>query len=218
MNPVVDVSFRVLGGSIPADHGYALYSAISRLLPKLHGDAEMGIHAINGRNVGDRVLELTESSRLIVRIGASRIKDILPLAGTTIDLDGHKLRVGSPSTHALIPATQLYSRLVVIKGFMDPEGFLEATVRQLKEIAVKGKPKLIDTSEAARANEALPRGTHSPVLRRTLRIRDKMIVGFALLVDELVADESIRLQERGLGGRRRFGCGMFVPAKTRNMN
>ena len=29
----------------------------------------------------------------------------------------------------------------------------------------------------------------------------------------LSADESIRLQERGLGGRTRLGCGFFLPAR-----
>lgn len=47
-------------------------------------------------------------------------------------------------------------------------------------------------------------------IRRTLRIRDKTVVGYALAVTELTADESIRLQEAGVGGRRRFGCGLFV--------
>ena len=42
---------------------------------------------------------------------------------------------------------------------------------------------------------------------------DKEIVGFALRVEELTAEESIRLQEKGIGGRRRFGCGIFVPER-----
>jgi CRISPR-associated protein Cas6 len=51
----------------------------------------------------------------------------------------------------------------------------------------------------------------SPLLRRTLQIRDKVIVGFAVEVGALTADEALILQEQGLGGRRRFGCGIFVP-------
>ncbi len=34
--PYVDLAFRLTGSKIPVDHGYALYSAISRLLPESH--------------------------------------------------------------------------------------------------------------------------------------------------------------------------------------
>jgi len=51
--------------------------------------------------------------------------------------------------------------------------------------------------------------------RRVMRIKDKTIVGFQVVVAELTAEESITLQEHGLGGRRRMGCGIFVPLRGR---
>jgi CRISPR-associated endonuclease/helicase Cas3 len=50
-----------------------------------------------------------------------------------------------------------------------------------------------------------------------LRIRDREIVGFALHVDGLGATDSLRLQATGIGGRRRFGCGVFAPTKTQGL-
>ena len=44
------------------------------------------------------------------------------------------------------------------------------------------------------------------------RDENKEIVGFAVRVEDLTAEESIGLQEAGIGGRRRFGCGVFIPA------
>jgi CRISPR-associated protein Cas6 len=38
------------------------------------------------------------------------------------------------------------------------------------------------------------------------------VVGYALRVNGLTEEGSIRLQEEGLGGRRRMGCGIFVRA------
>ena len=32
MNPTLDILFRVTGAEVPADHGYALFSALSRIL------------------------------------------------------------------------------------------------------------------------------------------------------------------------------------------
>ncbi len=210
MSPCVDVCFRVLGGPIPSDHAYALYSAIARLLPALHGDKEVGIHAINGRNTGDRLLALTGTSRLTLRIAYDRIGDVLPLAGKALALDGHTIQVGIPATRALVPGARLYSRLVVIKGFTEPQPFLEAVGRQLVEMGIRGKPSLVDTASTAASNQGRSGGTRSPFLRRTFCIHDKNIVGFAVRVEELTAAESIMLQEQGLGGRRRFGCGVFV--------
>jgi CRISPR-associated protein Cas6 len=46
-----------------------------------------------------------------------------------------------------------------------------------------------------------------------LRIRDRTIVGFSVLVQGLTAEESVQLQEEGIGGRGKMGCGFFLPAR-----
>ena len=48
-----------------------------------------------------------------------------------------------------------------------------------------------------------------------LRIKGKRVIGYALQVAGLTAEESVRLQELGLGGRTRMGCGFFVPYQPR---
>jgi CRISPR-associated protein Cas6 len=85
----------------------------------------------------------------------------------------------------------LYSRLVTIKGFMEPKEFLEAAKRQLEKIEVQTELQIGE--------------------RRTFRIKDKQVVGFEIAATGLDAEDSIRLQESGLGGRRHMGCGVFVP-------
>ncbi len=210
----VDVVFRITGTEIPADHGYLLLSAVSRVVPQVHGDDHVGIHPISGRRIADRRLSLTEYSALTVRIDAERISDVLPLAGRALDLAGCQIGVGVPQTRALVPAARLYSRLVVIKGFLEPEPFLEAVRRQLAQLAIRAAASLVPQPEVVAANRERVSGSHSPFVRRTLQIRDKQIVGFAVRVEDLSAEESLRLQETGLGGRRRFGCGVFVPDRT----
>ena len=213
MEGVVDVSFRLQGNQIPADHGYPLFSAISKMIPEIHSDREIGVHPISGRPSGNRCITLSKGNLLTIRIPAKSIRQILPLAGKVLNMGEHTVRVGTPQTKALIPAARLYSRLVVIKGFLEPQAFLEAAQRQLQELDIKGKPSLVSQPNIVEANADKQTGTHSPVLRRTIRIHDKEVVGFALRVEELAAEESVRLQEKGLGGRRRFGCGVFIPDK-----
>lgn len=209
--PIVDLRFHLRGQLIPVDHGYQLFAAVSHLLPALHGDDEIGIHPISGPLAGNRCQLVTDKSFLTIRLPSERMADVLPLAGKSLKIGGDEIRVGVPQTRALIPSARVYSRLVVINGFTEPEPFLDAVVRQLDAMNVKGKAYLVQQAEIEEVNRERPAGTHSPFLRRTIRIRDKEIVGFALGVEELTAEESIMVQEKGIGGRRRFGCGIFVP-------
>jgi len=209
--PIVDVQFRITGKLIPVDHGYHLFSAVSELIPELHEYDEAGLHYISGQLAGNRCLSITDRSFLTIRLPSEQISIFLPLAGKTLRLGEYDVHIGVPQTIALIPSARLYSRLVVIKGFMEPELFLEAAQRQLQKLEIKGKPSLVLQEQIAENNTGKRSGTHSAYLRRTIRIHDKEVVGFALRVEELTADESIKLQEKGIGGRRRFGCGIFIP-------
>lgn len=190
----IDLCFRVSGSLVPLDHGYALYSALSRILPMLHQETGLGVHPLTGIRVGN-TLKLSRFSRLRLRMPASRIGDALPIAGKQIEIDGCGLRVGVPEVHALCPAAVLQARMVNIKGFEEEEGFGKAAERQLAALG-------------AQARTTVGR-------RRVMRIKDKTIVGFRVLVSELTAEESILLQERGIGGRRRMGCGIFVRVSDR---
>jgi CRISPR-associated protein Cas6 len=189
--PTVDLAFKLMGSGIPVDHGYALYAAINRLVPELHDAQDIGVHPIRGRFDGNGCLALSPASRLVFRVPDDRIREFLKLAGKTLEVDGHRFRVGVPEVRVLRPAAALFARLVTIKGFMEVEAFIEAAKRQLETMGV---------------TVALQLGE-----RRTFRIKDKQVVGFELLATELDAENSIKLQEGGIGGRRRMGCGVFVP-------
>ena len=46
-------------------------------------------------------------------------------------------------------------------------------------------------------------------------IRGKTIVGFSVIVHGLTEEGSVKLQEEGIGGRGKMGCGFFVPLGRR---
>ena len=214
--PIVDLAFRLSGDTIPADHGYALLGAISRIIPVVHGNDEVGIHPIVGPFIGERLIALDDASRLTFRLDSGLAGEVLPVAGEQLELDGHSIRVGVPETRPLVPAARLHCRLVMIKGFMEPGPFLEAVRRQLAELHIEGVPGLLRRqTEKALEGRSAATPDRCPFVRRTIRIRDKTIVGYAVEVQGLRAEESLLLQERGIGGRRRFGCGLFVRARIR---
>ena len=206
--PVIDLSFELRGTSIPADHGYALYAALSRHLPWLHGNETAGIHPIHGQLIGGRQLALTRASRLVLRLPAGRLPEAIPLAGRGLDVDGATLTVGVPTVYPLHPVSSLVSRLVVIRGFTEAEPFLAALGRQLAERGVEGSAALV--AHIRQGPLEGHTGGRYPFVRRTLRIRDREVVGFAVRVSDLGPEDSLDLQAVGLGGRRRFGCGVFV--------
>jgi CRISPR-associated protein Cas6 len=208
----VDLSFRINGSEIPADHGYALFSVISRLIPSLHGDESIGIHPISGLLVGDRLLRITDRSRLVFRMDSGRIRDVMPLSGKRLDIDGHEFLVGLPTPLVLRPAPTLRSRIVVIKGFLEAEPFLEACRKQLGDMGVTGEVSLPVRTWSEPLEHK--KGHETKFIRRTIRIHDKVIVGYAVQVSNLTQEGSLKLQEAGLGGRRRFGCGIFLPYES----
>ena len=194
----VDLAFRLQGTApIPADHGYALYSAISRVIPGVHQENGIAIHPIVGRQVGHRRLLLMPWSTLAIRVPDGQIAGLLKLAGKSLRIDAAAVRVGVPEVRALIPAPAVRSRLVVIKvahtaaADLTEETFAASARKQLDEIGI----------------------SHNAIFnigkRRTLRMKQREIVGYELLIEGLTASESMALQERGLGGKRHMGCGVF---------
>jgi CRISPR-associated protein Cas6 len=198
---VIDCAFPLQGDVIPVDHGYALYSAVSRLPgpgPWLHATDQAAIHPIRGRYMGDGLLALTKTSRLTLRLAAADLPTVLALAGQAIDIDGRRMRIGVPQTSLLRPAATLYAHRVTTRNGQDEERFDAEIRRQLEALDVCA---------------AVTRGS-----RRVLRIKDKMVVAHALVVTGLDGDDSVRLQQVGLGGRRKMGCGVLVTAEARDDN
>jgi CRISPR-associated protein Cas6 len=208
--PCLDLAFSLSGDAIPADHAEVLFTALCGQIPPLHDDAAIGIHAIRGSLDRTRRLHLKRHSELVLRLPAESIPTFLPLAGKSLRLGDSTVRVGIPTPRLLEPASRLFSRLVIIKGFVDPEPFLEAAKRQLTQMEVAGTAVLVPNPHAA-ANAGGTQGTKSPWLRRTVEIHGKRVVGFALRIEGLKDEDSIKLQEQGLGGRRHYGCGIVTP-------
>jgi CRISPR-associated protein Cas6 len=192
--PSVDLVFQLRGSTLPVDHGYSLYATLSRLVPELHGAQVIGVQPIRGTYSGNGVLHLMTFSQLVLRLPDDQIRTYLTLAGKRLDIEGHVLQVGVPNIRALRPAATLRARLVTIKGFLEAGPFLEAAWRQLQRLGIAGDVLLGE--------------------RRTLRVKEKQVVGFEVAVTGVTAAESLVLQEIGLGGRRRMGCGVFVPVRS----
>jgi CRISPR-associated protein Cas6 len=195
----IELSFGITGETLPADHGYGLYSAIAHLCPMVHEQEGISISTISGEPDRQGKIYLSKSSQLKIRLPyeADKIAQILPLAGQTLKVGAHSIQLSIPQIFPLRPFDKLRSRIVTIKKFQEPEPFLEAVKRQMDVLGIQG-------------NAFIPLDEEGQPLRKAIKIKQYSVVGFGLVVTDLSDEDSIRLQTNGLGGKHRMGCGVFT--------
>ena len=234
--PYVNVSFSLQGQHLPADHGYLLYSAISRVTgyrtasgsdrvgagsagvpparSPLHKTDWLAIELISGFPSGPGLITLPDrNATLRLRIPAGHYRDVLSLAGKRLAIGGHQIRLGLPVARPLEPAPSLYARVVTIKKFTESDPFIEAVKRKLDSFGVKARVEL-------------PRDEHGRYRRRIVTIHGKSVVGFSVAVHDLNDGDSLLLQGgavkvvspgdgatqwQSIFSRRAMGCGIFNP-------
>ncbi|MEL6442219.1 MAG: type I-MYXAN CRISPR-associated protein Cas6/Cmx6 [Cyanobacteria bacterium J06621_8] len=201
----VDVVFPLKGRLLPLDNGYLIYSALSRLCPNIHRLNNIGIHPIAGRPNPYKQLKLTQSSQLKIRIPLEQILSIYQfLVEQTFKIGESQFYIGTPEYQALFSATNLYSRLVIIRRCIEPQAFIEAAQRQLEKLGIKGQIKILQKQ-------------NGQLQCRQLTMRKKEgtfpIRGYGVEVTDLSEADSIKLQQHGIGGKRKMMCGVFVPSQ-----
>jgi len=214
-----DVSCRVRteDGFLDVDHGYALYSALKKVWGALARDSESGmiaLHRIVGKCVGDRLQRVDRNSRITLRVPKSHLSEVFDLRHVFLSVKGRKLQIGkSFLVQPLNPCSTLQSWMVALSGSdirNNRAAFQQTMIKKLQDIGLtSGLPLFVEPKSNRRleSNEE----TNDPIIQRSIRIGKVYIHGAAVCVVDLTERDSIRLQSVGLGGRRHFGCGVFMP-------
>jgi CRISPR-associated endonuclease/helicase Cas3 len=187
----IDATFPIQGPPIPCSHGYALFSALCRVLGDLHKASWLAVHPIRGTPRADGLLELTPAAHLRLRLRPAELPRVLPLSGAALSLNGVPLQLGAARLCTLSPAPALESALVVFTGAVDEETFRQALRRRLEILRVRGPVQL--------------------TRRRILRVSGRRIAGYGVALHDLSEEASLLVQYEGIGGRQRLGCGSFTP-------
>jgi CRISPR-associated protein Cas6 len=201
---IVDLAFGISCRCLPVDHAYVLSQALQQALPWLRDEEDAGIHLIHGADSGNGwlrpedpengLLQLSRRTKLILRLPKGRVEAARALTGTTLDIADHPLTVGNSAVRPLSTTATLFSRYVVADPDEDEERFLERAVGQLKGLGLPLRRLLCGK-------------TH------VLRTPEQEILTRSLMVADLDAPGSVKLQQKGLGPGRKIGCGLFVPHK-----
>lgn len=203
----LEVQFALRGRTLPADHGYSLYSALKKtILAEKDLPPEVLLCSVPGVPDRDGLIYLNRSSRLRLRCPVDQVQSWYRLLqNTVLDVRGHLIRLVQPQLTLPQPSETLKARLITFKlKAVDhnevPLYFLGSCKKALEQIEINAQA-FIDSN------------ADGDLARRVLRIRDKNVVGYGIVVEGLSDEDSIKLQCQGLGGRKHFGCGWFYPVK-----
>ena len=200
---IVDLSFKVQCRQLPLDHAYALSQTIQQELPWFAKEQQVGMHLIHGAESGngwirpqepDALLSLSRRTRFMMRLPKNRLQEASDLAGRELNVDGHILILSEPHKKLLSSLTTIFARYIITGNVEDEEGFLNQSAELLKKEGIQVK-KMISGR------------TH------VLRMPEQNLHTRSLMIDGLEIDESIYLQQHGLGDGRKMGCGLFLPHK-----
>jgi CRISPR-associated endonuclease/helicase Cas3 len=196
--PCLELHFPVTGKCMPADHGYGLYAAFIHLIPELRQETRLSILTISGFRDRQGKIFLTEQSHFKMRVPISKIPLIYQLAGKQVSVGVHQIQIGIPEISVIRPAEIVRARIVTIKGYTEPKSFQLSAQRQLDNLGIKGEVSVSVDREG------------NPI-RKTIKVKQYTIVGFTTEVSGLNEEDSLNLQQCGLGGKRKMGAGYFLP-------
>ncbi len=211
--PITELSFRLRGTPLPQDHGYPLYRAVASIVPWLAEPAQidLAIVPIQGSAHGGFV-HLTSVSRLAFRLNADDSERLLPLADQSLVVGAAVLRLGRPTEYRLRPVPGLASQFVAAEHHRYSDQVLEWLKAEFLALDIRAVPTLRPRRgrKGADPAESGGRSFDCPYERHIRHIDDRAVVGWEVQVYGLTPAESFRLQERGVGPGRRYGCGVFM--------
>lgn len=184
------------------EYHYALLGALTNLQPKWHGGGEdprrdllVGPIACAQRHPGfPRVLKIKTtkgSSFLSIRIPLDKLHETTEIENSIVEINGIRLMIGTKKLAFLKKVSCLRARMVTFKSCLDKEDFTRKVIQDLSEKEIKAQVRI----------EKI----------KTLFIKNKKIVGFSVILNNLSPEDSLKIQSLGMGGRVHMGCGFFVP-------
>ena len=202
------------GTPLPYDHGYPMYRAVAGIVPWVGEPAQidLAIVPIQGSAHGG-FLHLTSASRLAFRLNADDVEKLQPLSDQSLVVEAATLRVGRPTEYRLRPVPGLASSFVAAEHYRHSDEVLEWLKGEFRVLEIRAVPTLRHKHGRAGASPAEQgrRSFDCPYARHHRQISDNSVVGWEVQVFGLAPDESVRLQEHGVGPGRRYGCGVFTP-------
>ncbi len=201
---IIDLSFQIECKSLPIDHAWDLSQQITQLSPWIKDTPGFGIHLIHGAESGngwnrpeegsDALIHLSRRARFRLRLPKSLLVQAKALSGETITMAEHSIRLGKITEVLFVPQQTVFARYVLSKPEDNEATFLDQCAEYLTQIDIPIRKMMSG------------RKHHFQTPNGTLHTR-------SLMLADVEKDESIRLQQLGIGEGRLLGMGLFLPHK-----
>jgi CRISPR-associated protein Cas6 len=204
---VVDLLFSIRCREIPVDHVHALSTALKAAAPEIFENNDIAIHSIHMASSAhgwerpdfntEEHLILSHRTKLTLRVRKENTSQIQQqLLGATLDIDGCELVIGKAKSKPLSKQGTIYSRHIqcLEDEAEDETRFMQRMAAELETLGIPIKKALCGKTSL-------------------LYTPDGEILTRSLMLADLTTEESIKLQQYGLGGGQDMGCGIFIPHK-----
>lgn len=182
----IEVWAKVCGDYFPSDHSYGLYASLVNYNQNLR-NCDWQLFTIRGHPAERGLIRLGSESYLGIRCLPSVVSEFINLE--TLTVGKWTIELADKHISQLSPSLNLHSRIVVIKN--------ATTDNQMEKSLI------------AKAEEAGINATFAVEQRKILKIRRFTVVGFSVSAIAHSQKDSLLLQEKGIGGKRRMGGGVF---------
>lgn len=201
---IVDLVYKINCKCLPLEHARSLSVAIHKALPWIADEDSAGIHLIHGAESGNgwmrpedpanELLYLSKRTKMTLRLPKERVADARELTGQTLIIDGHEIGVGDAASKLLSTQSTLFSRYVVSTEAESEDVFLQRVYADLQKLDIKINKLLCGKTH-------ILQGHYGDIFTRSI------------MLAELKPEESVRIQQYGIGEGRKLGCGLFIPHK-----
>ena len=202
MSKMVDVAFKINCKTLPYDHAFSLSNEILKYLPWLEDNELTGIQTLHGPESGNgwtraenEEIFLSKRTRLILRIPKSEYDKTCKLEGETLKVLGNDIKIGKASRKPFLTVRDLICRFVLTNDDLDESDFLKYVSEEFE-------------SHEIRLRKAICGKTKSFTINGNRKFTR------SLMIADLSKENSIKLQDVGVGIGRIFGCGIFLPHKS----
>ncbi|ABL02364.1 conserved hypothetical protein [Candidatus Ruthia magnifica str. Cm (Calyptogena magnifica)] len=198
---IQDAVFNIFAKILPINHSFLLAQTLLKHLPWLD-EVDAGIFNIsvadgNGwtQNHKDGFYYPSKRSKLTIRVPKDKLYETQQLLGKTLDLGKYQIKIiKSLKPKLLSDMPVLFSKNIACNEAMSEDDFLQVTFEQLKILGISVKKMMVG-------------------LEKNIKTDTHIIHTRSLMIADLKKDESVLLQEKGLGDYRLLGCGLFIPHK-----
>lgn len=203
---VIDLVFSIKCKTLPLNHAWALSREVLKHLPWIENDPVAGIHQIhvaesnNGWMRPDddeenALLYPSRRTKMTLRIPLDKQQETEKLCGITLDIDGHKLLIGSAKKKIFTNTSVISSRYILSNANESEDDFLLKAATEL------------ENKTNFKVKKMLCGKTHS------VKTPNGELTTRSLMIADLDSETSIKIQQLGLGNNRELGCGLFLPQR-----